>query len=246
MMKAIRPTVPTSMRSISERLRWAAQQQPREGRRRGLRLFQTRMEERAEERAEELAEELAEEGQRELVGCSLSAIQGYVSSDGPEPSIDFLREAAQILNVRLAWLAAGDGYPTVAEQAAAWESWKLGPSPLEVRLRKKIYDWRYLGDDARASIAAAWAALVGDRDPEEMIDEDAQATLTVGDEVARQLGRALDAPLDTLGLNRGVIPPEMDDYLILLCRGLQLYLRGQQRAHAGHDPSQHGDTDAEA
>lgn len=239
MMKAIRPSVPNKMDSISERLRWAVEQQPREGRRRGLRLFQTRMQGRAEARAKKASEP-------ELVGYSLSAIQGYISSGGPEPSIDFLKEAAQILNVRLAWLAAGDGYPTVAEQAAWWESWKLAPSPLERRLSKTIYDWRYLGDDARASIAAAWAALVGDRNPEEMIDEDAQATLTVGDEVARQLGRALDAPLDSLGLNRGVIPPEMDDYLILLCRGLQVYRRGQQRALAGHDPSQHGDTDAEA
>jgi len=182
----------------------------------------------------------------ELVGYSLSAIQGYVLPGGPEPSIYFLKEAAKLLNVRLAWLAAGDGYPTVAEQAARWELVKLAPSPLERRLSKTIYDWCYLGDDARASIAAAWAALVGDRDPEEMIDEDAQATLTVGDEVARHLGQALYAPLQTLGLSRGVIPPEMDDYLILLCRGLQLYLRGQQRARAEHDPSQHGDDDVEA
>ena len=238
-MKATRPPVPARMHSISERLQWAVKQQPREGRHRGLRLFQTRMQGQAKAREEA--------GEPDLVGYSLSAIQGYVLPGGPEPSIYFLKEAAKLLNVRLAWLTAGDGCPTVAEQTAAWESAKLAPSPLERRLSKTIYDWRYLGDEARASIAAAWAALVGDRDPEEITGEDAQATLTVGDEVARQLGRALDAPLDTLGLNRGVIPsPEIDDYLILLCRGLQLYLRGQRRARAEHDPSQHGDDNAEA
>jgi len=91
--------------TLEGRLRWAIEQQPPRGRERGLRLFQRRMDEHG----------------ADVPGTSLSAIQGYLRGDG-EPSPTFLKLAAQLLAVRSAWLAFGEGAPTEEAEAGRRES----------------------------------------------------------------------------------------------------------------------------
>jgi hypothetical protein len=100
-----------SRHSLPERLRWAIEQLPRDGKMRGLRHFVRLMEERAAA--------LADEG-RPLAGASLTTVQGYVGGK-VEPSMAFVAEAADVLGVRAAWLAFGDGPPTG----------QVGTAPLE-------------------------------------------------------------------------------------------------------------------
>ena len=90
--------------TLAGRLRWAIDRQPPHGRRRGLRLFQWRMETYAD-----------------APGTSLSAIQGYLRGDA-EPSLRFIQEAARLLGVRGEWLAWGEGAPTVEAEVARRET----------------------------------------------------------------------------------------------------------------------------
>jgi transcriptional regulator with XRE-family HTH domain len=102
--------------SLAGRLRWAIQQLPHAGRRRGLRYFQSMMAERAGE--------LASGGPLDrLDGYTLSSIQTYLSGKRL-PSLRFLQEAASILSVREAWLISHDGSPgeASADPGAASEA----------------------------------------------------------------------------------------------------------------------------
>lgn len=101
--------VPGESDTLADRLRWAIERQPRQGRQRGLRLFQRRMEERAKE--------ILRAGGPPLTGTHLSTIQGYVNGTA-EPSRQFLVEAARVLGVREAWLILGEGAPTEEEEQA--------------------------------------------------------------------------------------------------------------------------------
>lgn len=92
--------------TLAGRLRWAIfEHQPPQGRERGLRLFQRRMEAHAPD----------------TPGTSLSAIQGYLRGE-PEPSLRFIEEAARLLGVRGEWLAWGAGAPTEEEEAIRRET----------------------------------------------------------------------------------------------------------------------------
>lgn len=48
-------------------------------------------------------------------GTSYASVHAYVNGKGPEPPLSFLRPAAEVLGVRLAWLAAGDEPPTATD-----------------------------------------------------------------------------------------------------------------------------------
>jgi hypothetical protein len=92
--------------TLAGRLRWAVfEHQPPEGRQRGLRLFQRKIDDRTPA----------------VPGSSLSAIQSYLRGDA-EPTPRFLLAAAQLLAVRPEWLAWGIGAPTEEEEAARRES----------------------------------------------------------------------------------------------------------------------------
>lgn len=222
MVSATRTTVPARLENIAERLSWAIERQPKQGRRRGLRLFQSRMEERANERGQG--------GGPPLVGCALSTIQGYVSGE-QEPSVDFLTEAARVLEIRPAWLTHGDGAPTIEGQRDLFEAGKVVSGETERMLYRNIPDWRFLGTKARAAVVSTWSALVGERDPDELIGDGAdKSNVTAGVDAARRLGRALHTPLVAVALVRGVIPPEHEDYVALVCTGISIYARGLERA----------------
>ena len=87
--------------TLSGRLRWAIDRQPHQGRRSGQRLLAKQLEDHAPK----------------LLGRTLSSIRTYLEGK-QEPSLAFLREAAEVLGVRLPWLTYGIGQPTEEEQRA--------------------------------------------------------------------------------------------------------------------------------
>ena len=109
-----------SWHTLGGRLRWAIKRQPHQGRQRGLRLFQRRME---------------EHGLR-VPGTSLSAIQGYLRDDPAEPSPSFLLLAARLLSVRVGWLAFGGGAPTEEEERTRGET----PEAELFRISTTVYE----------------------------------------------------------------------------------------------------------
>ena len=98
--------------SVGKRLREAITEhwvRP-EGGNTSIRAFQRQMEARAEDpRAVDL-----EEGKK-LRGVSYPSINSYLKKGGTTPSLDFLKEAADVLGVRHEWLASGHGSPTTSE-----------------------------------------------------------------------------------------------------------------------------------
>jgi transcriptional regulator with XRE-family HTH domain len=84
--------------TIGRRLRWAIDRRPSKGRQRGVRRFQREIEGRAE----------AED--RHNLGVTLTSIMKYLH-DEVTPSIAFLELAADLLGVRVGWLAFGDDTP---------------------------------------------------------------------------------------------------------------------------------------
>lgn len=84
--------------TIGRRLRWAIDRRPSKGRQRGVRRFQREIEGRAEA-----------EGRQNL-GVTLTSIMKYLN-DEVMPSIAFLELAADLLGVRVGWLAFRDGTP---------------------------------------------------------------------------------------------------------------------------------------
>ena len=60
----------------------------------------------------------AMDGERGVYGSSYPNVHRYLA-DKADPSLEFLRQASDLLSVRYEWLAVGHGQPTEAEQAAA-------------------------------------------------------------------------------------------------------------------------------
>lgn len=98
------------MDTFGKRLRAAIEKRPPRGRRRGIRLFQEDMEDRREE--------MRASGKGELIGVALPSIHAYLH-DRVSPPEDFVREAAQILGVREAWLAHGPPEPRTEAEVQA-------------------------------------------------------------------------------------------------------------------------------
>lgn len=199
--------------TLGERLRFAADRQPREGRRRGIRLFQERI----------------KGAYPDLVGCALSTIQSY-ANDVSEPSLEFLRASADVLSVRYEWLAVGQGQATEKEEAAAQLAYRKRPTEVERTLKGGYRQWSSLNPHAQSALAAAWAAILGPRSPHTVLEQHGQLISTLGRAVARDLGRAVDQPLQELGLASGVIPPETSTYVVLVCEAIRTYAEGHRRA----------------
>lgn len=227
-----RPSAPARAHTVAGRLKYAADRQSNEGRRRGLRLFQQRI----------------SQEHPDLVGCALSTIQGYASG-AAEPSLDFLRKAAALLNVRFPWLATGQGEPTTVEEEAAAVARYSRSNALERGLAHQVSGWPALSPHARSAVAGAWAAILGEIDPGDVTEQHGQLSLTHGGRVARDLGRALDQPLQTVGLLSGAIPEERDTYVVLVCEALRVYARGRRQAQEDFEAyweSQQEEHDGEA
>ncbi len=136
--------VPGAGAPFAERLRWAIERQPRQGRRRGMKLFQRRMAETARARG----------GGGRRPGVALSTIQGYLSG-AVEPPLAWIAEAADVLGVRRGWLLTGEGWPTLEEERAA-------PGVLAAHGARMLADWGALDraeDEALSSSFAGYGYL---------------------------------------------------------------------------------------
>lgn len=100
-------------RTVGERLRKAITEHwvRQEGERTSIRAFQEEMERRAKD--PQVADPQWGRG-RPGPGVSYPSINAYLQ-DEATPSLEFLKEAADVLGVRHEWLAFGDREPTVSE-----------------------------------------------------------------------------------------------------------------------------------
>lgn len=109
------PKAQPTFTTIGERLRWAIDRRPADGRKRGLKLFQRDIEERSRARERD--------GMPKIEGASLPSIMSYLPSASRQkavvPGVAFLEAAADLCGVRVSWLTYGDGFPTDAHEAAA-------------------------------------------------------------------------------------------------------------------------------
>ena len=104
------------MSEIPERLRWALDEHAGIS----IREFQRRMDGRG------------------VRGSSYASVHGYLNGESA-PSVDFLREAAEVLGVRDAWLVLGRGEPTAREGARPGPDRRGDPGPA-ARLRARILE----------------------------------------------------------------------------------------------------------
>lgn len=226
-------TVPDEWGTLSDRLRWAIERQPKRGRERGVRLFQRRIHKRAEE--------LDAEGGSPLVGYHLSSIQGYLAGE-TDPSLPFLREAARLLNVREAWLISGEGAPTEAmeverlihdQSEGEWPTW-LAENVLWSRLGM---GGKPPGRAARSAVLSLWTEIADRRasweglDPFEVVTFDGKDFKTVGGGIAQLLAQSLRSPLMELDDHWSALSREAwDTYLVLVSEGLRQYLRASWKS----------------
>ena len=102
------PNEQASLDTPGGRLTWAIGEQPRQGRRRGLRMFERAMRERSER---------VHGG---ITGATLPSIKAYMA-DTAWPSKVFWDHAGAVLGVRPVWLAFGQGAPTDEQEHEARE-----------------------------------------------------------------------------------------------------------------------------
>jgi transcriptional regulator with XRE-family HTH domain len=177
------------------------QQRP-EGRQRGLRLFQRKMERR-----------------ENVPGTSLSAIQSYLR--GVEPTRPFIEAAAEVLAVRPAWLAFGDGAQTAAEEAARREE-RVRPEWERVAVEEFAahLPWDSMSPASRAHAWVVWGLVLDDL-PGKLPDHaSAFAAEWFGRDAAHRAARALTAPADALGVALPHTPRELNSYIALVAEGL--------------------------
>jgi transcriptional regulator with XRE-family HTH domain len=188
--------VPAAWYTLPGRLQWAISQQQPEGKRRGLRLFQRRMEQRA-----------VELGLQNL-GVQLSSIQGYLSGD-VEPSIRFLREAAGVLAVREPWLISAEGLPTEEEEAALRERTGIRPpSSMHVEAARGFDDALpgvQMGGTGRRALWGLWGVV------SRCSATQSEATMDFPYQNARKAAELVRAPLDVLGWKLEELPPTASD-----------------------------------
>lgn len=188
--------------TFAERLRWAIDEQPREGRRRGLRLFVKRME--------------------GVQGASLSQVQAYLRGQ-TEPSLPFVQAAAHMLGVRAAWLAFGSGAPVLTEAADDAEVLalrfataalfrELGKGPEVVRNVKAGFSAPYAPSlhrlamrtmDARHSWAGDVQFMIEKRQPGWALSVDDDRL----EEARRIIAAAIVAPFDLIGIPKEEVIP---------------------------------------
>lgn len=179
-----------------------------------------------------------------LRGTSRNTIRSYLRDDRPAPA-GWIRQAANVLSVRLEWLVTGDGERTEAEEAARRARPPETPDALLRHLDMSVPFWSLLGEPARTAVIETWKeiATASRVDVETWrkiatvgrIDDAAVAELVAIQGyvvLTNQLGAALAAPLEKLKhLSQGPIPARaLNLYTVLLCEGLRQYTVAHREA----------------
>jgi hypothetical protein len=215
--------VAESWHTLPGRLRWAIMDhQPPQGRQKGLRLFQRRMDALAAP---------------DTPGTSLSAIQSYLRDDA-EPSLRFVQEAARILGLRAEWLAWGEGTPTEEQEALRRET----PEQELARVSRSVYQAlgvpvettggqdRFWGPAVWAPVARQTALRLYQRRPLwELLSEGVTSHPTTGPGADASWTAAVDdtaaavaAPLVRLGIDAATLTPSnVADYVQAVALALQ-------------------------
>jgi hypothetical protein len=168
------------------------------------------------------ADELEKEGGPQLSGVALSTIQTYLpTEDRPplaEPSYRFVVEAANILSVRGAWLAAGEGAPT--EEAEAVRRAESPPAGLDRAVIEGFSSRLPFPDLAPAAQHALWRAWgVAARAVEFPPFHD--QTPAWGYAIAERVAGSLAEVFSRFGLDPDEIRPfDLDGYLLTSAEAL--------------------------
>ena len=165
-------------------------------------------------------------------GSSYPMVHRYLKGSA-EPSLSFLRHAADILHVRYEWLAVGQGGMTEDEEA-------VRHAPKKGASEKQTTGERIWGgiEDSFPSITRAWRGgwslkelypplygrLLRTAKNENVplsASQDEALTRSIGG----RLGKAAQAPLDALGIDATVLSEwQLNMYLSLLSRALMIVM----------------------
>ncbi|MBI4539485.1 MAG: helix-turn-helix transcriptional regulator [Gemmatimonadetes bacterium] len=159
---------------------------------------------------------------RRVAGSSYPTIHRYLSGR-TSPSLEFLREAAQVLGVREAWLAAGEGGPTETEEAMRSAQSRLLGDDWEASFKEargKLPHMSALQPHVQAAFLDTWGRYERFRRP----------LLFVGtfppELLSARLGEAmLDqimAPFEQWGVHAIVGSHEFNDYVMAALQAINL------------------------
>jgi hypothetical protein len=190
--------------TVGERLQWAIDQQPPEGKRRGVGL---------------LISKLEAEGSP---GANYPSITSYLK-DQVTPPLDFVVGAARALGVNAAWLAFGDGYPTLEiEMANAPEKDNTVEQEIAAGFAAGFPGQPppyLMGNRALRSLWIFFARSPG-------LASDSEAFFYDG---AKKAAEAVRAPLDALGIDaRELRARTADIYITQVALALQVLLSDPQ------------------
>lgn len=154
-------------------------------------------------------------------GSAYSSVWSYLEGR-VEPPMAFLEAAARELNVRIAWLAFGEGDVTEAAQEARTIT-KADDVPANAVVGSFIAP---MTGAAPAMLNAAWKEVMRDRALTELVDYGGGLKMTLGRHVWDMLQHAALAPLETLGelVGRGD-QAAFDDYVSAVLLAIRQYAR---------------------
>ena len=183
--------------TLSERLTtavrdWAPQSDQRRGREGAARTFQRAM-----------SEQLT--GGR--AGESYRAVLNYLNGES-EPSLDWLRKAAAVLDVRFSWLVAGEG--------GRWAQSEEWDKIMDEAICEEFPEFARLTPPRRVLAREHVLLLMLYQEPS------ASESLAVRREAAKQLGRAFASPLEHLAIDATKIPLRaLAPYVTGVCQAVQ-------------------------
>ena len=158
---------------------------------------------------------------RSVRGSSYPTIHRYLA-DKSEPSMAFLKSAAELLEVRESWLAQGDGARTEAEEMM---SGSIRPeSPAHGVIRQTIDalpETKSLPDHLKGDFVIAWARRAGVTEIHKGKLEDLK-TMTPDPEIARNLAREILSPFEAMEFEPDADSMEFRDYVSAMLVALNL------------------------
>lgn len=177
-------------------------------------------------------------------GTSYPAVLGYFAGK-VTPSLPWVLEASALLNVRVSWLAFGEGEPTEDEEREAaflgTLSTAVAAGPDVVEHEEGVRYWRR-AMKVRDGVLRCWASHPGIRVRKEYMPHWV-APLAVAcrrlDADPTTAGRALRAPLDILGVDPAAMGNEaLNDYILSMVPVLMALgpaRRGEEWEEEAHD-----------